>query len=86
VALHERGSCDTVTATKKATREIIETVSGRLGNTPTICRKCYIHPEVLTAYGDATLALRVRQADAADKTKPSPEEAAVYRFLVGRLG
>ncbi len=84
--LHERGACDTVTATKKTTREIIETVSGRLGNTPTICRKCYIHPEVLAAYGDAALSLRIRKAGAGDKTKLTPEEAAVYRFLVGRLG
>ena len=22
----------------------------QLGNTPTICRKCYVHPEVLAAY------------------------------------
>jgi DNA topoisomerase-1 len=84
-ALHERGHCDTVTAGKKTVREIIEQVSGRLGNTPTICRKCYIHPEVLVAYGDSQLSLRIRQADADDKTKLSPEEAAVYRFLVGRL-
>ena len=31
-------------------------VAGRLGNTPAICRKCYIHPEVLTAYADGRLA------------------------------
>ncbi len=85
VALHERGACDTVTATKKATREIIETVAGKLGNTPTICRKCYVHPAVLTAYGEGALSLRLRKADAGDKTKLTPEEAAVYRFLVGRL-
>ena len=84
-ALHERGSCDTVTATKKTVKEIVEQVSGRLGNTPTICRKCYIHPQVLAAYADSALVLRVRQAATDDKSKLSPEEAAVYRFLVGRL-
>ena len=31
-------------------------VARRLGNTPTICRKCYIHPEVLTAFADGRLA------------------------------
>ncbi|HEY6484657.1 MAG TPA: hypothetical protein VIY54_14120 [Steroidobacteraceae bacterium] len=34
----------------------IAAVAGRLGNTPTICRKCYIHPEVLSAYADGRLA------------------------------
>jgi DNA topoisomerase-1 len=40
-------------------RELVATVASvakRLGNTPTICRKCYIHPEVLAAYGDGRLA------------------------------
>lgn len=31
-------------------------VSARLGNTPTICRKCYVHPQVLAAYADGRLA------------------------------
>jgi DNA topoisomerase I len=34
----------------------IATVARHLGNTPTICRKCYIHPEVLTAFEDGRLA------------------------------
>jgi DNA topoisomerase-1 len=36
--------------------ETIAAVAKRLGNTPTICRKCYIHPEVLTAFADGRLA------------------------------
>jgi DNA topoisomerase-1 len=35
---------------------VIAAVSARLGNTPSICRKCYIHPEVLTAFADGRLA------------------------------
>jgi DNA topoisomerase-1 len=85
VALHERGGCDTVTAAKKTMKEIVEQVSGRLGNTPAICRKCYIHPQVLAAYADCELVLRMRQAATDDTSKLTPEEAAVYRFLVGRL-
>jgi DNA topoisomerase I len=40
-------------------QELVATVAAvarRLGNTPTICRKCYIHPEVLIAYADGRLA------------------------------
>lgn len=43
----------------EAKKELLDTVTAvarRLGNTPAICRKCYIHPEVLTAYADGRLA------------------------------
>ena len=33
----------------------IETVAERLGNTPAVCRKCYVHPDVLDATSTATL-------------------------------
>jgi DNA topoisomerase I len=33
----------------------IKTVATRLGNTPAICRKCYIHPAVVVAYMDRGL-------------------------------
>jgi DNA topoisomerase-1 len=33
----------------------IDSVAARLGNTSSICRKCYIHPAVLTAYQDRAL-------------------------------
>jgi DNA topoisomerase-1 len=43
----------------EARKQVVATVAAvakRLGNTPTICRKCYIHPEVLTAYMDGRLS------------------------------
>ncbi|MGH8217129.1 MAG: DNA topoisomerase IB [Steroidobacteraceae bacterium] len=43
-------------ALKREVRAALGEVSARLGNTPTICRKCYVHPEVLVAYGDGRLA------------------------------
>ena len=33
----------------------IEDVSKRLGNTKAVCRKCYMHPDVLDAYSDGSL-------------------------------
>ena len=36
-------------------KKVIAAVATRLGNTPTICRKCYIHPEVLLAYAQGRL-------------------------------
>lgn len=35
---------------KRRSSEIVKRVAERLGNTPTVCRKCYIHPAVLEAY------------------------------------
>lgn len=41
---------------KRDTVACIAEVALRLGNTPAVCRKCYIHPEVLAAYLDGRLA------------------------------
>jgi DNA topoisomerase-1 len=40
---------------KRELTATIAAVAARLGNTPTICRKCYIHPEVLTAFAAGRL-------------------------------
>ena len=37
----------------------VERVSAHLGNTPSVCRACYIHPFVLEAYADGTLRSRL---------------------------
>jgi DNA topoisomerase-1 len=38
-----------------ATNEVIDAVAGLLGNTRTVCRKCYIHPRVLARWQDGRL-------------------------------
>ena len=46
---------------QKAIVEVVRTVAERLGNTPAVCRKSYIHPELLIAYADGRLqGLRAR--------------------------
>lgn len=65
--------------------EAIESVARQLGNTPTICRKCYIHPAVMDTYLDGSLAERLkRKAErklATEINKLRPEEAAVMVLL-----
>lgn len=89
LALQEFERFDTQAAAKKNLRDAIERVSSRLGNTPTICRKCYIHPEVLTAYSEGALLLeikrKVEQELREDLARLKPEEAAVLAMLEGRL-
>ncbi|WP_282342521.1 MULTISPECIES: DNA topoisomerase IB [Pseudomonas] len=64
--------------TRKQVVEIVKAVASQLGNTPAICRKCYIHPAVIDAFGDGTLA---------ELKKPRPrkglrvEEVALMKFL-----
>lgn len=44
------GAAETVTQAKKNVVEAIKAVADKLGNTPAVCRKCYVHPAVLEAY------------------------------------
>src|SRR4051794_22296608 len=83
MALQEFEAFDTKAAQKKNLKAAIERVSSRLGNTPTICRKCYIHPEVLNAYVEGALSLDVKEEVAEGLLKP--EEAAVLAMLETRL-
>jgi len=89
IALREFEAVDSDATAKANVREAIERVARRLGNTPTICRKCYVHPEILTSYLDGALALEVeRRADAAlrgDLADLKPEEIAVIAFLKARV-
>ena len=57
---HELESFDSAAQAKRNLRAAIQKVSARLGNTPTICRKCYVHPEVLNYYMDGNLVLEIK--------------------------
>lgn len=60
----------------------ITEVSGKLGNTVTICRKCYIHPVVIERYmtGDH----RLRMPAKVDIPGLQPEEIAVLQHITRR--
>ncbi len=48
--LREYEPYTTQSQAKKNVVEAIKSVSQRLGNTPSVCRKCYVHPAVLEGY------------------------------------
>ena len=89
MTLSELESFDSAAQAKRNLRSAIEKVSSRLGNTPTICRKCYVHPEILNSYIDGNLVLEIKaQAESALQSAVGslkPEEAAVLAMLRGRL-
>jgi DNA topoisomerase-1 len=55
VALSEFEAAESQAAAKRNVRQAIARVAERLGNTPTICRKCYVHPEILQCYLEGEL-------------------------------
>jgi DNA topoisomerase-1 len=89
MALNEFQQFDTQAGAKKNIREAINRVAARLGNTATICRKCYVHPEILTTYVEGSLLLeakaRVEAELREDLPRLKPEEAAVLALLQRRL-
>ena len=78
IALQEFESFDTKAALKKNVKAAIERVASRLGNTPTICRKCYVHPEVLSAYAEGQLLLQVK-AEVESELSREPRRSAPGR-------
>src|SRR5208283_746088 len=84
-ALSECAIFDSATQARRNIKAAIQKVSQRLGNTPAVCRKCYIHPDILTSYASGHL---IRGLTAARKSKICAEldklqadEATVMAFL-----
>lgn len=88
LALQEVERVDTQAAMKKNVRAAVERVAARLGNTPAICRKCYVHPEIFAAHAEGELLLEVGREAERELRGPAalnPEESAVLSLLQGRL-
>jgi DNA topoisomerase-1 len=85
VALREFSPAKTATEARKNVVGAIAAVAKLLGNTPAVCRKCYIHPELLDSYVSGKMVVRSKQrkprssANSAPKLKP--DEMEVFAFL-----
>jgi DNA topoisomerase I len=88
-ALREVECFDSKAQAKRNIVRAIETVAKRLGNTRTVCKKCYIHPAVMDSYMDGTLLKtldqRARREMADSLGNLRPEEAAVMAILEQQL-
>ena len=82
--LAELGAARNEREAKRNVALAMRLVSSELGNTPTICRKSYVHPIVIARYldeGDA-IAFPAARRHAADRGQAhSPEERALIAFL-----
>jgi DNA topoisomerase-1 len=77
---------------RKARRNVasaIASVAIQLGNTKAVCRKCYVHPDIVQAYLNGTLLETLSRAsqEGSSRSLPGlpPEEMAVLSFLRERI-
>ncbi len=89
LAFQEFAGVTSPTQAKQNVRTVVESVSKILGNTPSVCRKCYIHPEIISAYLEGTALKVVSQRIGENLNhavrKLRPVEAAVLALLQKRL-
>jgi len=86
--LREFEACDTQSQAKKNVVQAIASVSERLGNTPAVCRKCYVHPAVIETYMSGAMA-EAFEREVKEQIERGPhelrnEELDLLRLLDGR--
>jgi len=88
-ALHELSEFRSTSEMKRNIVAAVKTVAARLGNTPAVCRKAYVHPVIFELYGCGALqnclsqAVRKTRSRAGERLQPA--EAAVLRLLQQQL-
>jgi DNA topoisomerase-1 len=86
-ALGEEDSPRASRHSRRSVGRAIEAVAERLGNTPAICRKSYVHLGVIEAYADgslvAAMARRRPRNGRNGRGGPRAEEACVLALLAG---
>jgi DNA topoisomerase-1 len=89
MALNVQQPFETKKQAKANVKDAITAVSKILGNTPAICRKCYVHPAVLETYldGDLIEGLKTKTDEALEENLADlrDDEIAVLKFLRQRL-
>lgn len=89
IALREFQEVTSETQAKKNAVLAVEAVARMLGNTPAVCRKCYVHPTILDSYFEgqtiATLTKNVAVKIDRSLSQLKPEEASVLVLLQRRL-
>jgi DNA topoisomerase-1 len=89
VALRDMADFETAVEGKKNVKDATARVAARLGNTPAICRKCYIHPRVFESYLGGCFILPMSKPTGGRSPHRgeglSPEEASVLSALQSEL-
>lgn len=85
LAFKENGCAETETEKKKVIAFAIDKVATQLGNTRAVCKKYYIHPEILSLFESGAIQKYFDQLDAIeeddDKAELTKEEKIVLSIL-----
>lgn len=85
VALQDYDAFESESQAKKNVVQAIQSVAEQLGNTPSVCRKCYVHPKVLEHYMRGMMKSMVnggaQRSRASSRHNLRREEAALIRLL-----
>ena len=87
MALNAQEKFATKEEAKANVKNAITAAAKLLHNTPTICRKCYVHPAIVASYlnGDLIEGLQTKLDEAEEITDFSDDERAVLNFLNGQI-
>jgi len=82
--------CEAFESETQAKRNVVQVIKGvalRLGNTPSVCRKCYVHPDVLDCYMSGAIIKTMKQQVETESDDQSlrQEEVALLKLLQRRL-
>jgi DNA topoisomerase-1 len=75
---------ETVTEARRHIAATIKAVSGLLRNTPAVCRKCYVHPAIVSAFEAGVLGTKATtpvRTEAPRRRGLRRDEAALMNFL-----
>ncbi|HKP13284.1 MAG TPA: DNA topoisomerase IB [Blastocatellia bacterium] len=85
VRLAEMGLAESERQLKRNVVQAVKQVAEHLGNTPTVCRSCYIHPAVIERYAEGVTleAFRPRRIRRIRRLQPEyePEEMALLKLF-----
>lgn len=85
IALGKQEEFHTKKQAKSNVKTAICAVAELLGNTPAVCRKCYIHPVIVEAYLDRTRIAGLNgKTDSLEPPSLRSAERAVLKFLYAR--
>jgi DNA topoisomerase-1 len=85
IALNAQGEFETKKQAKASVKTAVCAVAQLLGNTPAICRKCYVHPAIVEAYLSGRQIPGLGEAiETPDNINLRAVEAAVLTFLRAR--
>jgi DNA topoisomerase I len=84
IALGTQQKFETQKQAKAQIKTAISAVAQLLGNTPAICRNCYVHPAVLEAYLNGMQSIGLAEAIRSPNLNVRAVERAILKFLDAR--